>query len=261
MQKIKQITDPDMRFYEVEPGVFYPSMTTILGKGTPTQDYLIKWWKQNGFMSDHLMYKAASEGTIVHNAIENFLLGEELQIEEYSNNIFLWEMICRFAQFFHLHVDEVFLIEVMTFSHKLRTAGTTDLVARLKDGFIWVIDYKTSNYASDSFGIQTMGYKVMLEETAGIKIDKRGALHLKAKTRGPSKKAGKFQGKGWNLIEYTDDEGDYKKLVNARRTYELYHPNAKPNLRKYPTVLSMFDPFNPDDFTFTLTDEDGEEDN
>lgn len=256
MSQIKQITDPDMRFYEVEPGIFYPSMTTVLGAGLPTPPHLVKWWKQNGFMSDFLMEKAGKEGTVVHNAIEDFLNGAELNIEDYDKNIFLWEMICKFAQFFFLHVQEVHEIELKSHSHKLQLAGMMDLICTLKDGHVWLIDFKTSNYVSDKFGPQTLGYKIFAQETNGYQIDKRGVLHLKAKTRGP--RNGKIQGKGWQLIEQTDDEGDWKKLKIAIAAFKAYNPNAKPNLRRYPVTLSMAQPFNPDDYTFDTLEEDGE---
>ena len=250
--KIEQITDPDMRFYEVEPGLYYPSMTTILGLGCPAPKFLIKWWKQNGFMSDFLMEKAGYEGTQVHNAIENFLLGEELSIEIFGKNIYLWEMLCKFAEFFFTHVRTVHEVEKMSFSHEFKIAGMRDLVCTLNDGYTWLIDFKTSNYVSDKFSVQTFGYKAMAEEQEGLQIDRRGVLHLKAQTRGARK--GKIQGKGWQLVEHTDDEGDRQKLILAKDTFDIYNPNAKPNLRKYPVTLSILQPFSFGEYTFDATE-------
>ena len=255
-KQLKQITDPDHRFYERSPGVFYPSMTTVMSNGLPKDKYLDDWNRQYGHMAKVMLDNASKEGTLVHDACEQLLRGEQVTYEEFEKRVFfkkldrpvfLWKMVLKFCFFYTKNVTEVFDIEVRGFTDKFKIAGTRDLRCRLTDGHIWLIDFKTSNYNHADYGIQTMGYKIMCEE-AGLEVHKRGILHLKAATRGPAKKAGLIQGKGWKLIEHTDDEHDLKSLQLARATYAHRFPNAKPNIAKYPEALTLEKEYHEEDF-------------
>lgn len=255
--EIKQINSGKFRFYEVEKGVYYPSVTTILEHGLPTAPELITWFKQNGFMSDYLARSAAEEGTTVHNAIESLLQGAILSYENYKGRDHLWEMILKYAFFHTKHVVEVFDVESMGVSHELKTAGTRDLRARLTDGKIWLIDFKTSNYHHDKMSYQTYAYKKMCEEE-GVQVDARGVLHFKAKTRGPDKtKKGNIQGKGWKLIEHKDDDHDREMFVNAQNTFWKINPTAKPVHKVYPMEITLEHEYYEEDYKVENLEEDG----
>ena len=75
------------RVYEVTKGVFFPSVTTVLRYGLPTEEFLLKWFieQSKGDYQRHLQHSGlASEiGTFVHDGWERVLEGEEITI---SNN-------------------------------------------------------------------------------------------------------------------------------------------------------------------------------
>ena len=72
----KQITLPDARYYR-RNGKYYPSVTYVLSyypKGKHFQD----WLKKVGYSADWIVKKAGEEGTQVHEMIEDYLNGKEL---------------------------------------------------------------------------------------------------------------------------------------------------------------------------------------
>lgn len=237
--EIKQINSKRYRFYEVDNEIYYPSVTTILDKGTPTPEHLQTWWKENGLLSDHKAKVAANDGTAVHTAIENYLQGVQLEFENYRDREHVWDMIWKFCVFHTEYIDEILDVEKFGVSHVLKTAGTRDLRARLKDGRVGVIDFKTSNYVDDSkFAMQTMAYKQMCIEE-GVECDFRAVLHLKATTRDRAKRGNNIQGKGWKLVLFEDDEKDFQKFQLAEQTFWMNHPEAKPIFKRYPMSLSI----------------------
>ena len=80
----KQINVLDSRFYQ-RNGKYYPSVTSILNY-FPKNQFFHSWLKDVGHNSDIIVQKAAKEGTQVHNAIEQYLNGEEIHwIDEWGN--------------------------------------------------------------------------------------------------------------------------------------------------------------------------------
>jgi hypothetical protein len=72
----KQITLPDSRYYR-RNGKYYPSITYVLSY-YPKGKFFENWLKQVGFASEHIVKKAGEEGTQVHEMIEEYLNGKEL---------------------------------------------------------------------------------------------------------------------------------------------------------------------------------------
>jgi hypothetical protein len=141
----KQITLPDSRFYR-RNGNYYPSVTYVLGyypKGKHFED----WLKKVGYASEHIVKKAAEEGTQVHEMVEEYLNGNELNFldkngyPQYNPNI--WQMFLRFVEFWETYKPKLIETEVHLFSDELKVAGTCDLVCEIEDK-LWVLDIKTS---------------------------------------------------------------------------------------------------------------------
>ena len=72
----KQITLPDSRYYR-RNGKYYPSITHVLST-YPKGKYFEDWLKKVGYHADWIVKKAAAEGTQVHEMIEDYLNGKEL---------------------------------------------------------------------------------------------------------------------------------------------------------------------------------------
>jgi hypothetical protein len=80
----KQINVLDQRFYK-RNDEYYPSVSSILNF-FPKNQFFHAWLKDVGHNSDIIAGKAAGEGTQVHNAVEDFINGEEINwLDEYGN--------------------------------------------------------------------------------------------------------------------------------------------------------------------------------
>ena len=190
--ELKQINFLDRRVYKRDEGVYYPSVTTIL-QYMPKNKFFEGWLKDVGHNADLIMRKAGKEGTQVHEAAEQLVLGNEVSwMDEYGRAKYsqiVWEMILKFYEFWDTYKPELISAEDFVWSDEHRYAGTADLVVKM-DGETWLLDIKTSNSLHKSYDLQLASYAKALEEAKGIKIDRTGIIWLKAHTRSASKKKG-----------------------------------------------------------------------
>lgn len=235
----KQINVLDQRFYRRD-GKYYPSVSSILNY-FPKNQFFHSWLKDVGHNSDIIAQRAAYEGTQVHNAIEEFLNGKEINwIDENGNakyNLDVWRMILRFADFWNTHKPELIATEYHLFSDEYEYAGTADLVVRWNDN-IWLLDLKTSNNLHTSYDLQLAAYAQAWNETHNEKVTHTGILWVKANTRGEGKK-GKVQGKGWELRVVSDIEKNFTMFKNIYDIYKLENPDFKPITEKLPTSVKL----------------------
>jgi len=235
----KQVNVLDSRFYRREDK-YYPSVTSILNY-FPKNQFFHSWLKDVGHNSDIIANKAANEGTQVHNAVEAFLNGEEIQwLDEngsakYSMDV--WKMILKFADFWNTHKPELVVAEYHLFSDEHEYAGTADLVVRWM-GNLWLLDVKTSNSLHTSYDLQLAAYATAWNETHNEKITHTGILWLKANTRGEGK-GDKIQGKGWEVKFISDIENNFKMFKNIQEIYKLENPNFKPATETLPTSVKI----------------------
>lgn len=232
----KQITLPDSRYY-LRNGKYYPSITYIL-QYYPKGKYFEDWLKKVGYSSEHIVKKAAEEGTQVHEMVEAYLLGEELNfLNQWSKPQYhpdVWKMFLRFVEWWEEYNPTLIETEVHLFSDELKVAGTCDLVCEINNE-LWVIDLKTSNNLQTTYELQTAVYAKCYEECFGKKVNRTGVLWLKSSKRGPKK--GVIQGKGWEMYESkrTQEENlDIYKTV--RKLFDLENPNHKPAFTQFRTT-------------------------
>ena len=232
----KQITMPDSRYYQ-RNGDFYPSITYVLGS-YPKGKYFEDWLKKVGYASEHIVRKAANQGTETHEMIEDYLNGKELNFLSKSGHpqydTLVWQMFLRFVDFWEEYKPELVETEVHLFSDEIKVAGTCDMVCEI-DGELWIIDFKTSNHLQTTYDLQTAVYGKCYEECYGKKADRYGVLWLKSSKRGP--KDGAMQGKGWEMYESkrTQDENiDIFKTV--KRLFDLEFPKHKPVFTEFKTT-------------------------
>jgi len=235
----KQINVLDNRFYR-RNDKYYASVTSILNY-FPKNQFFHSWLKDVGHNSDIIANKAAGEGTQVHNAVEAFLNGEEINwLDEYDNakyNLDVWRMIMRFADFWNTHKPELVATEYHLFSDEHEFAGTADLVVRMFDQ-LWLLDLKTSNSLHTSYDLQLAAYATAWNETHNEKVTHTGILWVKANTRGEGK-GGKIQGKGWELKIISDIENNFKMFKNIQEIYKLENPDHKPFTELLPTSIKI----------------------
>jgi len=95
----KQITMPDSRYYR-RNGEYYPSVTYVLSY-YPKGKFFEDWLKKVGYSSEYIVKKAGEEGTQVHEMIETFLNGEELNfLGPHGSPLYhpdVWQMFLRFV--------------------------------------------------------------------------------------------------------------------------------------------------------------------
>jgi hypothetical protein len=235
----KQINVLDQRFYRRNEK-YYPSVSSILNY-FPKNQFFHNWLKDVGHNSDIIAQKAAYEGTQVHNAIESFLNGNEINwIGEDGTaqyNLDVWKMILKFADFWNTHKPELVSTEYHLFSDVHEYAGTADLVVKI-NGKMWLLDIKTSNSLHTSYGLQLAAYAMAWNETHSHPVEETGILWLKASTRTEGK-GDKIQGKGWELKSFGNMITNFQMFKNIYEIYKLENPDFKPATETLPTSIKI----------------------
>ena len=235
----KQITMPDSRYYQ-RNGEYYPSITYVLG-AYPKGKFFEDWLKKVGYASEHIVRKAADQGTQTHEMIEDFLNGKELNFLSPSGypqyDPLVWQMFLRFVDFWEEYNPKLIETEVHLFSDELRVAGTCDMVCEIEiDGKteLWIIDFKTSNHLQTTYDLQTAIYGKCYEECFGKKADRYGVLWLKSNKRKAAE--GKIQGKGWEMYESKrTQEENIDIFMTVKRLFDLENPKHKPVFTEFRT--------------------------
>tara|TARA_R110002051_G_scaffold323084_1_gene415598 strand:- start:999 stop:1796 length:798 start_codon:yes stop_codon:yes gene_type:complete len=199
------------RVYQVEKGLFFPSVTTVLKYGLPTQEFLMKWMIETA-RGDYDRYirhsgEASEIGTAVHLLAERVLAGEIVEISDnpldyvsgkgyYPTNSTLVQIrkgLQSFMAFWNNNKPEIESVEQMMYntdqyegSYMYPFAGRCDLVCTIK-GERWLIDIKTSKVVKDvlNYQIQLSMYTAIHNQNNPKKqIDKMGILWAKKDFRG-----------------------------------------------------------------------------
>jgi len=131
--KLKQVTNPNERYYENSKGSRFPSITTVLGQ-TKDMTKLMEWKKRVGEEeANRISRKATTHGTKFHKECERYLLNEDF---EHS-------LLFRAVRPTLDRIISVKCLETVLYSEYLGVAGTVDCIAEM-DGELSVIDFKTS---------------------------------------------------------------------------------------------------------------------
>jgi hypothetical protein len=114
-------------------------------------------------------------GTMLHENVERFLTdGAETEI----HNPEVLNAYTQFKNWFATESFEVINLEKKVYykDNKYEFCGTTDCLAKDKDGYV-VMDWKTSKSANYfNYRLQVVGYSIALERELGIKINKAKIL-------------------------------------------------------------------------------------
>jgi hypothetical protein len=235
----KQITMPDSRYYR-RNGEYYPSITYVLGV-YPKGKFFEDWLKKVGYASEHIVRKAANQGTETHEMIEAYLNGEELNFLSPTGypqyDPLVWQMFLRFVDFWETYKPKLIETEVHLFSDEIKVAGTCDMVCEIEiDGKteLWIIDFKTSNHLQTTYDLQTAIYGKCYEECYGKKADRYGVLWLKSNKRKAAE--GKIQGQGWEMYESKrTQEENLDIFMTVKKLFDLENPKHSPIFTEFRT--------------------------
>ena len=175
-KKLERVTTAEGRKYVGDDNVPVPSVTTVLDK-TSDKTALIAWRKRVGDAEANRVSKeSAGLGTKVHNALEQYILGEDYEIK--GNNfvsILARDMANLMINEGFGNVNEVCGTEIGLIAPGLY-AGTTDCVG-MHGAQEAIIDFKTSKkikpakWVQDYF-LQCCAYAMAHNEMYGTNIKK-----------------------------------------------------------------------------------------
>jgi genome maintenance exonuclease 1 len=166
--KLERDTAADgRRVYKTPEGNLYPSVTSITGVNS-TFDRAA-WERRVGVdEANRITTRALDRGTRVHSLCENFLLGNEIAVDMFDQD--MWSTMRPLLD----KIDNIHCLETPLYSDFLKAAGTVDCIADY-EGKLSVIDFKTSSRVKERNDIhnyfeQTAAYSVMFEERTGIPV-------------------------------------------------------------------------------------------
>lgn len=133
--------DGEIRTYETPTGEKYPSVTTVLDK-TSDKSHLIAWRKRVGEEeAAEITKRAARRGTATHLLCEKVILNQPFDLkDERPIDVHLFKQL---EPWLRENVDNIRTSEGQLFSHKLKVAGSVDLIADYQNNPA-IIDFKTS---------------------------------------------------------------------------------------------------------------------
>lgn len=196
---------PELEFIE-EPhiylldGVEIPSVSTVM-KPLSSSVY--------GDVDPQVLSMAANRGTIVHEAIENYL---HYGIEDIPTTYAGY--LDAFIQFWKDYRPTIVAVEHRMYHKYLKYAGTVDLLLLIDDE-LWLIDNKTSSKVEKMLTrVQLEAYKKGLA-THGIRVQRKAILHLK--------KTGKY-----SLVEHpAEDQKAWDVFTASKTVYDYIKTGGK----------------------------------
>ena len=155
------------RFYVTPEGNRYRSVTTFLGS-LPKEPYLIEWAARVGeTYANKIKSQGANRGSRLHNNVENYLLGNEVVINNPLDKMLFSNLVP-----FLNRIDNIIAMEAPLYSDELQLAGRCDLIATV-DSIPYIIDFKTATQQKEipkEYWLQTTAYSIMFAERTGINI-------------------------------------------------------------------------------------------
>jgi len=149
----------DSSGYEIE-GAWYPRVTKIIEiKAKPA---LYRFYAEMGNFNagEAVKKKSATEGTLIHETIEQFFVGKSPVVDPTIAPAV--EAFLKFRENNNIQVDEQY-VEKQIVNFNERYAGTLDALA-LINGKFGVLDIKTSQSIYKDYNLQTSAYMAALHE-------------------------------------------------------------------------------------------------
>ncbi len=146
--------------YEID-GFWYPRVTKIVEIKAKPALYRFYANMNNFAEGEQVKQRSATEGTMIHEAVEGILTGKKPEIPD-----LIRPSIKAFLEFLrdrHIQVDPEH-VEHRLVNYEHRYAGTLDAVA-LIDGKLGILDIKTSLEIYRDYDLQTAAYIAAMKDT------------------------------------------------------------------------------------------------
>lgn len=227
------ITTDDQHWYpspSIE-GVWYPSVTTILGacfpKGKNFERYLAD--QESYEKSQEILKAAGTRGTNVHKASELLEKGDVLLRANYS--LEEWQMLMSFVTWHRKNKPVSEAVEISICSDEYRTGGTIDRIYVIMNGKRTLLDLKTSSAIHPNYWCQTAVYvKLWEEKNPDRPVDQTAILRL------GSRHKDKFE---FQVHDRAEIENDFLVFQAVQKIWNYLYPNAKPRIVDVPETLSL----------------------
>jgi genome maintenance exonuclease 1 len=173
LQDLPTVQTEDARMYKVSDGVFYPSVTSVIG-ATEDKTGLLEWKARVGEeQANRISVQAAMRGTAIHQMCEDYLNNKDPYKNQMPSNAFTFNQI---KDILEDNVNNIYYQEAPLYSHYLKVAGRVDCVAEYQ-GKRSIIDFKTSRKPKrrewiKGYFMQTAAYAVMFEELTKIPVSR-----------------------------------------------------------------------------------------
>jgi genome maintenance exonuclease 1 len=226
-------------FPNVPEGMVLPSVTTVLSSMAPVAKImaLVNWRKRVGDDEANRRTRlAANRGTWLHGVLEDWFNGED--IEHHLEKALDWKPYFTAIDPFLEHIKEPVLVESAVswfdLDQQRGYSGTLDMVAKMNDGSVALIDWKTSykekpDYQLADYKRQLGAYSMAAEQMYDTPIDE-----------------------AWCAIACFDPEDE-----NSQPSLQTVHLNGFELVSQQrimeDTVKRYFQAFYPGDKAFTLT--------
>jgi ATP-dependent exoDNAse (exonuclease V) beta subunit len=170
LPELSSETTDNGRFYTTPEGKRYPSVTTVLSKGTD-QSWKDEWIARVGKEeAERISRKATTRGTAVHELVEQYLRNNPSYTKGHMpSNVMSFKKI---QGFLDSHIGSIAGLEVPLYSDKLKVAGRVDCIAEWDS--VWsIVDFKTSKKEKakediHGYFLQCAAYAMMMFERTGI---------------------------------------------------------------------------------------------
>lgn len=220
-------------FYDID-GERYPRVTAVCA--IVANNGLAYWRGRVGNAeADRVSRTATDLGTRAHKAIEQYVKRRTCSCIEHCDNHpcvgFLASMrtdilpiVKAYIAWHDEHVRVIVGSEKLSVSRFHKFAGTVDLIAILDDDRQpTVVDIKTSNNVSETWGLQLAAYQIALDEE-GIECSRRVIVQL------PSREPGVCY-----MHELPNHDQDQRAFINALKLYR-WKESQKPPEPKGPRI-------------------------
>jgi len=163
--KLYQVSRAHQR-YKTADGMIVPSVTTALYILNKPQ--LVSWANKlglEGIDSNEYTKAAARIGTLVHAMIEAYLLNNEIDLADYSENEIDQAQTgyVKFIEWKKEHEFNLVHAEQQFVSEEHKYGGTIDCLAYI-DGALTLLDFKTGKAIYDEYFYQLSAYEGLLKE-------------------------------------------------------------------------------------------------